>query len=132
MAVNRVLLDTSAYSAFMRGDAWALAAIQSADEIYLNATVLGELLAGFIQGSKESKNRRELQEFLASPRVGILAVDEEASERYAVILKALREAVTPVPTNDIWIAASGMQYGLKLLTLDAHFKKIKQIIFEMP
>lgn len=130
--MTRVLLDTSAYSAFMRGDDWAKAAIQSADEIYLNATVLGELIAGFMQGSKESKNRRELEEFLASPRVGILAVDEEASERYAVILTALREAGTPVPTNDMWISASAMQYGLKLATLDSHFKKVRQILVEMP
>lgn len=130
--MNRVLLDTSAYSAFMRGEASAKTAIQSADEIYLNATVLGELIAGFTQASKESKNRRELEEFLASPRVGILAVDEETSERYAVILTSLRSAGTPIPTNDIWIAASTMQYGLKLLTFDAHFEKCQQIIVEMP
>jgi predicted nucleic acid-binding protein len=129
--MTRILLDTSAYSAFMRGDSNIKSAIQTAEEIYLNPIVLGELISGFVMGKHERKNRRELQELLASPRVGILLLDEETSERYAVILCDLREKGTPVPTNDIWIAASAMQYGLKLLTTDNHYKKISQVIIEM-
>lgn len=128
--MSRILLDTSAYSAFMRGDSNIKSVIQAAEEIYLNSMVLGELITGFIRGKNERKNRKELQEFLTSPRVGVLPVDQETSERYAVILCSLMEKGTPVPTNDVWIAASAMQYGLKLLTTDAHYKKISQIILE--
>lgn len=130
--MSRILLDTSAYSAFMRGDVSVKSVLESADEIYLNAIVLGELISGFMIGKSERKNRKELQELLASPRVGILPLDDETPERYAVILCTLREKGTPVPTNDIWIAASAMQYGLKLLTTDSHYAKISQIIVEMP
>jgi predicted nucleic acid-binding protein len=28
-----------------------------------------------------------------------------------------------MPTNDIWIAPTAAQYGLPLLTTDAHFKR---------
>jgi len=128
--MSRILLDTSAYSAFMRGDSNIKSAIQTAEEIYLNPIVLGELISGFKGGKNEKKNRQELQELLSSPRVNTLSLDEETSERYAVILCALRKKGTPAPTNDIWIAASAMQYGLKILTTDNHYKKISQVIIE--
>lgn len=126
--MNRVLVDTSAYSAFMRGSPEALAAIQEADEIYLSPVVVGELLAGFARGSRTRKNQRELQEFLASPRARVIEMDEATSRRYAVILNSLWKAGTPIPTNDIWIAATAMQHGLQLLALDAHYLKIVQIV----
>jgi predicted nucleic acid-binding protein len=128
--MSRILLDTSAYSAFMRGNPKIKSAIQRADEIYLNPIVLGELLAGFLRGNNERKNREELQELLASPRAGTVSLDEETSERYAVILSDLRDKGTPVPTNDIWIAATAMQHGLKILTTDSHYEKISQVITE--
>ena len=126
--MNRILVDTSAYSAFKRGSPEALAAIQEADEIDLNPVVIGELLAGFAGGSKTRKNERELQEFLTSPRVRVVGMDETTSRRYAVIRHTLRKGGTPIPTNDIWIAATAMQHGLDLVTLDAHYLKIPQIV----
>ncbi len=108
----------------MRGRPGTLAVIQEADEINLSPVVVGELLAGFGRGSKTRKNERELQEFLASPRARVIEMDEATSRRYAVILNSLRKAGTPIPTNDIWIAATAMQHGLELLTLDAHYLKL--------
>jgi predicted nucleic acid-binding protein len=126
----RVLLDTSAYSAFMRGHAEVVAAIQGNDEIFLNSIVVGELTAGFIKGGRRRKNERELRTFLASPRIGSLDITEETAERYAVILNALWRAGTPIPTNDIWIAASAMEYGLRVLTTDRHYQRIPQIMVD--
>lgn len=57
-------------------------------------------------------------------------IDEETAERYTVILNALWKAGTPIPTNDIWIAASAMQHGCRLLSADAHYQKVGQIIVE--
>ena len=129
--MSRILLDTSAYSAFMRGDSEASAALREADDIYISATVLGEMLAGFLSGSHRAKNEKELARFLDSPRVQLLDVDEDTAERYAVIFTALRKAGTPIPTDDLWIAATAMQYGLRLLTRDAHFAKVPQILTQM-
>ena len=126
--MNQLLLDTSAYAAFMCSHAAVVAALAEADEIYLNAIVLGEMLAGFLAGDRRDKNRKELARFLQSPRVNLIDVDEETSERYAVIFATLRTAGTPIPTNDLWIAASAMQYGLRVLTLDAHFTRVPQIL----
>ena len=124
----RLLLDTSAYSAFMRSHAEVLSAIQGADEILLSSVVIGELFAGFIKGGRRRKNENELRKFLGSPRVAILDVTEETAERYAVILNSLWQAGTPIPTNDIWIAASAMEHGLQLLTTDEHYQKVPQVI----
>ena len=114
--MTRVLVDTSAYSAFFRGHAGVKALFQKVDEIVLSPIVLGELRAGFIAGARRRKNEHELELFLKSLRVSIAPVDEETSERYAAIVHGLRVAGTPVPTNDIWIAASAMQHGLRVVT----------------
>ena len=130
MEMTRLLLDTSAYSAFMRGHAEIKQALQEADEICLNPTILGELLSGFMRGKHRRKNEAELKTFTGSPRVRILDVTEETAERYAVILNSLWKAGTPIPTNDIWIAASAMQHGLRLLTMDSHYQKVPQIMVD--
>lgn len=126
----RLLLDTSAYSAFMRGHPEILSAIREADEIFLNSIVIGELIAGFIKGGRRRKNQNELSRFLGSTRVAILDVTEETAERYAVILNSLWRAGTPIPTNDIWIAASAMEHGLRLLTTDGHYQKLPQVLVD--
>ena len=89
----------------MRGQAEIKAALQEADEIFVNSIVPGELRAGFIKGRRRRKNDDELNRFLVSPRVKLLDVTEETAERYAVILNSLWQAGTPIPTNDIWIAS---------------------------
>ena len=126
----RLLLDTSAYSAFMRGHAEISSAIRGNEEIFLNSIILGELIAGFIKGGRRRKNENELRRFLASPRVGVLDITEETSERYAVILNSLWRAGTPRPTNDIWIAANAMEHGLRVLTTDDHYQKVAQVVVD--
>jgi tRNA(fMet)-specific endonuclease VapC len=124
----RLLVDTSAYSGFMRGHPEIKVAIQEAEEIYVNSIVLGELGAGFIKGRRRRKNEAELKRFLGSPRVNLVDVTEDTAERYAVILNSLWRARTPIPTNDIWIAASAMEHGLHVLTTDGHYQKVSQIV----
>ena len=129
--MTRILVDTSAYSAFFRGHVGVKALFQKVDEIVLSPIVLGELRAGFIAGAHRRKNERELDLFLKSSRISIASIDEETSGCYAAIVHGLRVAGTPVPTNDIWIAASAMQHGLRVATTDRHFAKIPQILCEV-
>jgi tRNA(fMet)-specific endonuclease VapC len=130
MENNRVMMDTSAFAAFLRGSPGVKEAVQQADGIVLNPVVLGELLAGFLMGRNEKRNRAILRDFLGSTRVVMVEMDEETSERYAVILQSLRMKGTPIPTNDVWIAASAMQHGLKVLTTDKHYLEVAQILIE--
>lgn len=129
--MSRIFLDTSAYSAFKRGHPLLKHRIREAAQIQLNSVVLGELRAGFLKGTKLDENLSELAQFLASPRVTVAAVDEETAQRYAVIFDSLRRLGHPIPTNDIWIAASAMQLGSVLVTTDPHFRNVAQIVAEV-
>ena len=85
-------------------------------------------MTGFRGGGKEQKNRKELHQFLDSPRVSLYPVNEETAEQYSAILTQLKKQGTPVPTNDIWIAAAAFQNGLQLYTLDKHFHYIDGLL----
>lgn len=128
--MTRLFVDTSAYSALLRGDARVRDALRSADEIRVNPIVLGELIAGFLGGRHRKKNEAELRRFLGSPRVALVPIDEQTAERYALVVASLRRRGRPIPSNDLWIAASAAQHGLRLLTLDAHFLEVEQVLVE--
>lgn len=115
--MKRILIDTNAYAAFKRNDPLALDIIRTSEYIGINIVVLGELYSGFKGGSKETKNRKELEQFLDSPRVQLIQMDEETAEFYANIDWDLKKKGKAVPSNDIWVAASAMRHGLALFTL---------------
>jgi tRNA(fMet)-specific endonuclease VapC len=128
MALKTILLDTSAYSAFKRGHPEVVEALQNVSSILLPAIVLGELVAGFDVGRYAEKNRQDLAEFQQSPRVRTVSIAQQTAERYAHIYRFLRSIGRPIPTNDLWIAASAMEHGAALLTTDSHFLELPQVI----
>jgi len=126
--MNRVLIDTNIYSLAMRGDPAVTAILREVSHIGITAISVGELLSGFKAGSREEQNRRELGLILDSPRVQLYPVDADTAEYYSAILSQLRKQGTPIPTNDIWIAAAAFQHGLQLYSMDAHFAKIAGLL----
>jgi predicted nucleic acid-binding protein len=124
VAIRNILLDTNAYVAFKQGRSEAVEVLQHAPRIGLNSIVLGELLSGFAVGRREQENRQELERFLASDRVDQLVVDIETAEHYAAMYRDLRSRGRPIPTNDMWIAASALQHGLAIFSHDGHFHEV--------
>ncbi|OCC15970.1 virulence associated protein C [Dissulfuribacter thermophilus] len=122
--MRRLLIDTNIYSCALRGHDEVVEILRRAELIGFSVVSIGELLTGFKLGKWESKNRNELEEFLDSPRVTIYGIDENTSEFYSEIVWNLRKIGRPIPTNDIWIAATAFQHGLKLFSKDEHFKYI--------
>lgn len=126
--MRKILLDTNAYVAFKQGRGEVLAILQNADMIGLNSVVLGELISGFVIGTKSQKNSEELNEFLNNSRVTTFPIDETTATFYARVYATLRKKGKPIPTNDLWIAATALQHGFKLCSFDAHFKAIDNLL----
>jgi tRNA(fMet)-specific endonuclease VapC len=126
--MKKILLDTNGYAAFKNGQDDAVEIVRIADQIGVSSVVLGELIAGFILGTREEKNRKELSTFLCVPRVTLLMVDNETSEYFARIFQQLRRKGQPIPTNDLWIAATALQHGYTVFTYDKHFSNIENLL----
>jgi tRNA(fMet)-specific endonuclease VapC len=126
--LSRYCLDTSAYSHFKRGEERVVSLLEAAEWIGVPSIVLGELWTGFLAGGRRvERNAVELREFLANPVVNELVVDGDVARVYAEIAIALRRAGTPIPTNDIWIAATAANVGAIVLTHDVHFDQIQRV-----
>jgi len=123
----RVAIDTSRYSDFNRGEPAVVEVIRNAAAVFLPFVVLGELRAGFVGGSKALANEAILTKILARPRVQILYADQETTHHYAALYHQLRRQGTPIPSNDLWIAALTVQHGLVLHARDGHFDHLPQI-----
>jgi len=130
--MRRILVDTSVYSLAMRGDEGAADLLRDAEELLICPMVVGELLAGFARGSHERANLRVLHEFMLSPRVRLVDISSDTAEFYARILNQLRRQGTPIPANDIWIAACVMEQGARLATTDAHFGHVHGLLCVAP
>jgi len=126
--MKKVLIDTNIYSLAMKGDRHVTDALKKIDQIGISAISIGELFSGFKGGNFEEKNKTELNIFLDSPRVMIFPIDVETADFYASILNNLKSKGTPIPTNDIWIAAVAFQNGFKLFSKDKHFNVIPGLI----
>lgn len=126
--MSSLLIDTNIYTLAFKGDSQVISTLQRASRIALTAISLGELLSGFKGGNQEQKNRAELEEFLDAPRVDLYGVTENTAEFYAEILNRLKKAGTPIPTNDIWLAAVAFEHGFRLYSRDRHFQYVQGLI----
>jgi tRNA(fMet)-specific endonuclease VapC len=124
----RFLLDTNRYVDFCRGDRQVGERAQEAERIYLPFVTLAELRAGFLCGAKPRRNELVLTRFLNSPRVRVLYADDQTTHHYGRLFHQLREQGTPIPTNDLWIAALALQHDLPLYARDHHFDHIPQLV----
>jgi tRNA(fMet)-specific endonuclease VapC len=81
--------------------------------------VLGELYTGAYRGSLRTKTLREIQSFLTM--VSIFQPDEITADHYGQIQAELAKTGTPIPQNDVWIAALAREHRLPVATRDGHF-----------
>jgi tRNA(fMet)-specific endonuclease VapC len=123
----RLALDTNRYVDLCRGNVSVVEAIELADEVWLPFIVLGELRAGFAVGTQGPRNEAVLRRLLLKSRVGVLYADDQTTHHYAAIYRQLRKQRTPIPTNDMWIAALVLQHSLVLLARDSHFDVLPQL-----
>lgn len=124
----RVALDTNRLTDLFRGDHELANQLGACEEVWVPLIVLGEIKAGFRGGQRQHGNEMLLQKFVAKPTVGVLLPGRETAEHYARLFVQLKRAGTPVPDNDLWIAALALQHDLTLVTRDSHFERIPQLV----
>jgi tRNA(fMet)-specific endonuclease VapC len=122
---SRIVLDTSAFTRLRGADARVASAVAAASSVYLSVVTLGELEAGAQLGVRPADNRAALSEFLSAPFVSVLPINPDVARVYGRLFAELRRAGTPIGVNDIWIAASAIEAGAHLITLDADFARIR-------
>ena len=123
----KLVLDTNKYTDFCRNEARTVSMLQQAEWILLPFVVLAELRAGFRSGSCGRQNEAFLVRFLSSSRVRVIYADEQTTHLYAGLFTQLKSQGTPIPTNDLWIAALAVQHDALLFSRDAHFDHLPQL-----
>jgi tRNA(fMet)-specific endonuclease VapC len=123
----RVALDVNRYDDLVTGDESVAMVIENAETVHVPFVVIGELRAGFAAGTRQVENERLLRRFLQKEGVDVVCADEQTTHHYASVFAQLRRQGTPIPTNDMWIAALALQHDLVLCTRDRHFDRLPQI-----
>ena len=124
----RVALDTNRYVDLCKGVVDTVTLLEEAEAIVLPFVVLAELRAGFAHGRRPAENERVLRRFLLKGGVGVLFADDQTTLHYASLFQQLRKQSTPIPTNDMWLAALVLQHNLVLHARDKHFDHLPQLV----
>ena len=123
------LLDTDAYVAMKRNHPGVVSLVRESTELVFSMVVVGELLFGFRNRTRFAENFAELDELLSDSRVTLFDVTRTTADRFGRLAASLRKAGTPIPTNDIWIAAHAFESGAELVSFDAHFRAVQGLIW---
>ena len=124
----RVAVDTNRYVDLCKGVAHTIEVLETAEAVVLPFVVLAELRAGFLLGRRQIENERALNMLLLKDGVEVLYADDQTTHHYASVYRQLRKQGTPIPTNDIWLAALVLQHNLALYARDRHFDHLPQLV----
>jgi tRNA(fMet)-specific endonuclease VapC len=125
---GRYALDTNIVIALVDGDLAVREQIATADEIFIPCPVLGELFFGAFRSSQPEKNVSRIDDLARS--FVVLSIDEGTAKIYGRLQNELRAKGTPIPMNDVWIAALASQWNATVVTRDDHFSQLSGIVSE--
>ena len=124
----KLVLDTNIYCDYAEGLPDVVDAIATyGQSILIPSVVLGELLFGFMKGSRQQFNEKKLRQIVSRLKIEIIDVNVDVARKYAMIYLSLQKRGIKIPINDVWIAACCMEVGGTLLTRDKHFESVEQI-----
>lgn len=124
----RIAIDTNRYVDLCKGVAETVEILETATEIIVPFVVLAELRAGFLLGRRQVENERALNRLLLEDGVEVIYPDDQSTHHYASVFRQLRKQGTPIPTNDMWLAALVLQHNLALHARDKHFDHLAQLV----
>jgi tRNA(fMet)-specific endonuclease VapC len=120
-----LILDTNALSAIAEAQPAVTAILARVQQVALPTIVLGEYRYGIAQSRQAARYRQWLDGLMASCTV--LDVTQRTAEHYASIALELKRAGTPIPANDLWIAALAREHALPILSRDHHFDAVPNL-----
>ena len=123
----RILIDSNRFIDFCAGDEEVVTTFERAAILVIPFIVLAEIRVGAQLAKRGENQARALGELLNQPGVRTVHSTDGTAHHYASIFAQLRRKGTPIPTNDIWIAALALEHNLILYTRDAHFEKIPSV-----
>ncbi|MDT8392186.1 MAG: type II toxin-antitoxin system VapC family toxin [Lentisphaeria bacterium] len=123
--LGKFILDTNIIIAFFARQDHVISKVQMAREIVVPAIVLGELYYGARKSARTIENLERLDIFAL--KSSIMTVDTDTAREYGQLKDELRAKGSPIPENDIWIAALARQHGIALVSRDEHFKVVDDI-----
>jgi tRNA(fMet)-specific endonuclease VapC len=123
----KLALDTNRYRDLCDGDEEVTRLLEEAERIHVPLIVIADLRAGFALGKKGRENEAVLQRFLMKAGVEVAYPGDATTRSYASLYRQLRQQGTPIPTNDLWIAAIVLERGLVLCSRDEHFQHLPQL-----
>jgi tRNA(fMet)-specific endonuclease VapC len=125
---GRYLLDTNIIIALFDEDKKVINRVNQAREVYLPAIVIGELYYGAYYSKREEENVRKIDNLRTE--VSILHCDDSTATIYGQVKTPPRKKGKPIPENDLWIAATALQYDLTLAARDSHFDNMDGLKLE--
>ena len=125
--MKNITLDTNAYSGLSQGILSVKQAVEGADTVYVPVFVFAELLFGFKKGGREHENIAMFNDFMKLQGISFHFPTEETARIYSEIILDLKQKGRPIPTHDIWIAASAIETGSVIVTYDKHFLNFSQV-----
>ncbi len=125
---GKFLLDTNIVIAAFGDETTVQNSMDEADGVYLCAIVMGELLAGARKSGRSEANLQRVEDLAV--KYSVLPCDAETARYYGLVKDGLRAKGQPIPENDVWIAAIALQNDLILITRDAHFEGVANLITE--
>jgi tRNA(fMet)-specific endonuclease VapC len=124
----KLVLDTNVYCDYAEGlPATVEFVAEFGDEILMPAIVVGELIYGFMKGTRRELNEKKLWTVIRKLEIDIITVNPDVARKYAIIYLSLVNKGRKIPINDVWVAACCMHVGGVLLTRDKHFKAVDHI-----
>jgi tRNA(fMet)-specific endonuclease VapC len=119
---GRFLLDTNIIIGLLKRERSILDALTDAAEVFTPVIAVGELYFGAARSGRPEANRAVLDQFLDGTVV--LTCDLAAAREYGHLKGVLKAQGTPLPENDMWIAAIALRHGLTVASRDQHFRQI--------
>lgn len=101
--------------------------VEKGDVVFLSTIAIGEFKVGLDSTRRGRRDRDALSDFLRLPNVVEITITSATTDLYAQVFRALRAAGTPIPVNDIWLAAQALEHGAVVVSTDRHFKAVANL-----